>query len=35
MLFDYLDDFYTAYLNNILIYLSNKLEHKFYVYKVL
>ena len=35
MLFDYLDDFYTAYLDNILIYLNNKLEYKFYVYKVL
>jgi len=35
MLFDYLDNFYTAYLDNILIYLNNKLEHKFYVHKVL
>ena len=35
MLFDYLDDFYTAYLDNILIYLNSKLEHKFHVYKVL
>ena len=27
VLFDYLDDFCTAYLNNILIYLSDKLEY--------
>ena len=27
VLFDYLDDFYTAYLDDILIYLDNKLEH--------
>jgi hypothetical protein len=35
MLFDYLNDFYIIYLNNILIYLNNKLEYKEYVYKVL
>ena len=35
MLFNYLDDFYTAYLDNILIYSDNKLEHKHYVKKVL
>ena len=35
VLFDYLDDFYTAYLDNILIYLNSELEHKFHVYKVL
>ena len=35
MLFNYLDDFYTAYLDNILIYLDNKLEYKHYVKKVL
>ena len=35
ILFDYLDDFYTAYLDDILIYLDNKLEHKQYVKKVL
>ncbi len=35
MLFDYLDDFYITYLDNILIYLNNKLEHKFHVHKVL
>ena len=27
VLFNYLDVFYTAYLNNILIYSNNKLEH--------
>jgi hypothetical protein len=27
ILFDYLDDFYTAYLDDILIYLENKLNH--------
>ena len=35
MLFDYLDDFCTAYLDNILIYLENKLKYKHYVKKVL
>ena len=35
MLFDYLDNFYTAYLDNILIYLNSELEHEFHVYKVL
>ena len=35
MLFDYLDDFCTAYLDNILIYSDNKLEHKHHVKKVL
>jgi hypothetical protein len=35
VLFDYLDDFYTTYLDNILIYLDNKLEYKHYVRKVL
>ena len=35
MLFDYLDNFYTAYLDNILIYLNSKLEYKFHVHKVL
>jgi len=34
-LFNYLDDFYIAYLNNIIIYLENKLEHVEYVCKVL
>jgi hypothetical protein len=35
ILFDYLDDFYTAYLNNILIYSDNKLEHEYYIRKIL
>ena len=33
--FDYLDDFYTAYLDNIIIYFKNELEYKEHVYKVL
>ena len=35
VLFDYLDDFYIAYLDNILIYSNNELEYKEYVTKVL
>ena len=35
ILFDYLDDFCTAYLDNIIIYFENKLEHKEHVYKVI
>jgi hypothetical protein len=35
VLFDYLDDFCIAYLDNILIYSNNKLEYKDHVYKVL
>ena len=35
VLFDYLDDFCTAYLDDILIYSNNKLEHKEHVKKVL
>jgi hypothetical protein len=35
VLFDYLDDFCTAYLDDILIYLENELEHEAYVKKVL
>ena len=35
ILFDYLDDFYIIYLDDILIYSDNKLEYKEYVYKVL
>ena len=35
ILFDYLDDFYTAYLDDILIYLENELEYTEYVRKVL
>ena len=27
VLFDYLDDFYTAYLDDILIYLENELDY--------
>jgi hypothetical protein len=34
-LFDYLDDFCTAYLDDILIYSDNKLEHKQHIKKVL
>jgi hypothetical protein len=35
ILFNYLDDFCTAYLDNILIYSENKLEYKAQVKKVL
>jgi hypothetical protein len=35
ILFDYLNVFYTIYLNNILIYLKNLLKHKTYVKLVL
>jgi hypothetical protein len=35
VLFDYLDDFCTAYLDDILIYSDNKLEHEYHVRKVL
>jgi len=35
MLFNYLNNFYTAYLNNIIIYSNNKLEHETYMKKVL
>ena len=35
MLFNYLDDFCTAYLDDILIYSDNKLEYKHHVKKVL
>jgi hypothetical protein len=35
VLFDYLDDFCTAYLDDILIYSDNVLEHKHYVKLVL
>jgi hypothetical protein len=34
VLFDYLNDFYIIYLNDILIYLDNKLKYKEYVRKV-
>jgi hypothetical protein len=35
ILFNYLNDFYTAYLNNIIIYSKNKLEYEENLYKVL
>jgi hypothetical protein len=35
VLFDYLNDFYTTYLNNILIYSDNELEYEEHVRKVL
>jgi hypothetical protein len=35
ILFNYLNDFYTAYLDNIIIYFKNELKYKNYVYKVL
>ncbi len=35
VLFDYLDDFVTAYLDDILIYLEDLLEYKIHVKKVL
>jgi hypothetical protein len=35
VLFNYLDDFYTVYLDDILIYLDNKLKYKEHVCKVL
>ena len=35
VLFDYLDDFCTAYLDDIMIYSDNELEHETHVRKVL
>ena len=35
VLFNYLNNFYTAYLNNIIIYSNNELEHETYIKKVL
>jgi hypothetical protein len=35
ILFNYLDIFYMAYLDNILIYFKDPLEYKEYIYKVL
>ena len=35
LLFDYLDDFYTVYLDDILIYSKDPLEHKAQVKRVL
>jgi hypothetical protein len=31
MLFNYLDNFYTIYLDNILIYSKDVLEHELYI----
>ena len=35
VLFNYLNNFCTAYLDNIIIYSKNKLEYKEHVYKIL
>ena len=35
ILFNYLDNFYIAYLDNIMIYSNNKLEHEEYICKIL
>ena len=35
VLFEYLDDFYTAYLDDILIYSKDPAEHELHVRKVL
>jgi hypothetical protein len=35
ILFNYLNNFCTAYLDDIMIYSKNELEHKEHVYKVL
>jgi hypothetical protein len=35
VLFDYLNDFCTMYLDNILIYFNNVLKHKHYIKLVL
>ena len=35
VLFDYLNNFCTAYLDDIIIYSNNELEHKTYIKKVL
>jgi hypothetical protein len=35
VLFDYLDDFYIAYFDDIMIYFKNELEHEEHVRKVL
>ena len=35
VLFNYLDDFYTIYLDDIIIYLDNELEYTEYIRKVL
>jgi hypothetical protein len=35
VLFDYLDDFYTAYLDDILIYLNNSFKYEVQIKKIL
>ena len=35
VLFNYFNDFCTAYLDNIIIYFNNELEHETYMKKVL
>jgi len=35
VLFNYLNDFYIAYLDNIIIYSKNELKYKEYICKVL
>ena len=35
VLFNYFNNFYIAYLNNILIYSNNELKYKEHIYKVL
>jgi hypothetical protein len=35
ILFDYLDNFYIIYLNNIIIYSDDPLKHKIYIRLVL
>ena len=35
VLFNYLDDFYTTYLDDIIIYLDNELEYTEHIRKVL
>jgi hypothetical protein len=32
---DYLDDFLTTFVDNLLIYSDNKVEHKEHIWKVL
>jgi len=35
VLFNYLNEFYTVYLDDILIYLDNELKHQVHIKKVL
>jgi hypothetical protein len=35
ILFEYLDDFYTIYLDDILIYSENPIKHRIYIRKIL